>query len=686
MKLMSKTSRRLLMSFLLSLACAAGTHYWYINGSSISSNYGNQQPIARLTEYSNEVHRRPLKRLIWQNLSQNDSLFGGEQIRTQGNSTAVIEVLDGGAIIELEPGSLITLEKNDGKLSLDFLQGNLFVKGGGDGSDLSLKSGGKEISLGKAEVSLGKGADGKMDVQVLKGTVDGATSAADPFQIVAPAPLAEVFAYPDLRKSVAWEWLIDLDPQFQLSIETGKTRIELKALAGVEVKGKKAIGTLPPGDHFWKVVAINPNNPSEKLESKIYKIKVLPIRPPIAIYPEKNAQLALLDTKPEIPIRWVNPGKLENLVLEFAESKDFKKGYQSIPVREKEEYLIPQLKKGSYFWRVTGYLPKTKEAVLSEVMNFSASVEKAFTGPELLQPEDKSKFLGDEKRPLPIRLSWKPVPGAIQYRVVVKELESKKEREYVAASTDFTIDKAEAGNFEWQVYAIDSKQLKSPLSLTWSYQVSRLPRIVWKDPAERSEHFYFTATPELNVEWQAAPVTTAKYRLLYKKALLDKVEAEKSEKAILAEGTQGRVPLPDDGEWTVQVESLSGDGTVIARSAEKTLDVQVAPLLAAPTFSPVLPNPIKADRKGAMTLQWLKVPDAVAYQVELLNPAGVPVKTQKVEGSQISYEKLKPGKMKVKVQAIDKAERRGIASETREVIVPDSSDVRAPKMMKIEVK
>lgn len=686
MKLISKTSRRLLLSFLLSVACAGGTHYWYINGSSIASNYGNQQPIARLTEYSNEVHRRPLKRLIWQNLSQNDSLFGGEQIRTQSNSTAVIEVLDGGAIIELESGSLITLEKNDGKLSLDFLQGNLFVKGGGEGSDLNLKSGGKELSLGKAEVSLGKGADGKMDVQVFKGTVDGATSTADSFQIVSPAPLAEVFAYPDLRKSIAWEWKIDLDPKFQLSIEAGKTRTELKALPGVEIKGKKALGTLPPGDHFWKIVAVNPNNPTENLESKIYKIKVLPIRPPIAIYPERNAQIAVLDTKPEIPIRWVNPGKLENLVLEFAESKDFKKGYQSIAVKDKEEHLIPQLKKGSYFWRVTGFLPKTKEAVLSEVMNFSATIEKAFTGPELVQPEDKSKFLGDEKRPVPIRLSWKPVPGAIQYRVVVKELDSKKDREFVAAGTNFTIDKAEAGNFEWQVYAIDSKQLKSPLSQAWSYRVSKLPRITWKDPAERSDYFYYTQTPELSVEWQAAPVATEKYRLLYKKALIDKAEAEKTEKAVLVESTLAKFPLPENGEWTVQVESLNSEGTAIARSAEKTLNVNVAPLLAAPTFSPVLPNPIKADRKGAMTLQWMKVPEAVAYQVELLNPAGVAVKTQKVEGSQISYDKLRPGKMKVKVQAIDKAQRRGIASEAREVIVPDSSDVRAPKMMKVEVK
>lgn len=677
---MSKTMKRLLTSLVLSVACAAGTEYWYVRGQSGGIDYGNKPPIARITEYSNDVTRRPLRRLIWQSLSQNDNLFAGEQIRTRENSMATIEILDSGAVIELEPGSLITLEKNDGKLALDFLEGNLFVKGG-EGADLSLKTGGKEIAVGGAELSLGKGANGKLDMQVFKGSVGGVQATADPFDITGPAPQAEVFVLPDVKDAIAWEYKKALEPRYQVRLETGRARDQLKPQTAVSVKAGRIAGALPPGEHFWRIVAFDPAKPDDQIVSGVYRLKVSVKRPPVPLAPEKDAQLALLAGEQNVKFRWANPGKLEKLVLETAETKDFKAGYKSVPIDAKDEFDFDVPKAGSYYWRVTGFLKKSTEPVSSEIQYFTTSLDKTVRAPTLELPSNAAKIQGDDKKPLNVTFGWKPAPGASQYRLILIDKTKKTERELVAASPQFVAEKLDPGLYDWKVYSIGADQKKSPVSETWSFSISRLPQITWKS-AEKEKFFYFTEKPELQIEWNASPVPANGYRVSYR-------HAEDAPDLIAKQNVGG--PLfhgfvPKPGLWTMTVEAVNEEGVAVARSEEKTLDIQLAPLLAAPVFGQQVSNPVKANRRGNMELSWGAIAEAVSYQVELLDGKGRAVKSATVNGTKVSFEKLKPGNFEVRVQAIDKAQRRGVASESRDVVVPDSSDVRAPKVMKIEVK
>lgn len=677
---MSKTMKRLLTSLVLSVACAAGTEFWYKRGLGGGIDYGNKPPIARITEYSNDVTRRPLRRLIWQSLSQNDNLFAGEQIRTRENSVATIELLDSGTVIELEAGSLITLEKNDGKLALDFLEGNLFVKGG-EGGDLSLKTGGKEIAVGGAELSLGKGANGQVDMQVFKGSVNGMQAAVDPFDITGPAPQAEVFVLPDVKDAIAWEYKKVLEPRYQVRLETGKARDQLKPQAVASLKSGKIASALPPGEHFWRIVAFDPAKPDDQIVSNVYKLKVSVKRPPVPLAPEKEAHLALLAGEQTVKFKWANPGKLERLVLETAESKDFKAGYKSVPIDSKEEFDFEVPKAGSYYWRVTGYLKKSSEAVSSEVQHFNTTLDKTVRAPTLELPLNAAKIQGDDKKPLNVTFGWKPAPGAAQYRLILIDKTKKTEKELVAASPQFVAEKLEPGLYDWKVYSVGADQKKSPVSETWSFSISRLPQITWKT-AEKENYFYFTEKPELQVEWNASPVPAKSYRVFYR-------HAEDAPDLVAKQNTGG--PLfhgfvPKPGAWTMTVEAMNEEGVAVARSEEKTVEVQLAPLLAAPIFGEQVTNPVKANRRGNMEVSWKSIAEAVAYQVELLDGKGRAVKSATVNGTKVSFEKLKPGNFEVRVQAIDKAKRRGVASESRDVVVPDSSDVRAPKVMKIEVK
>src|SRR5690606_701016 len=148
-----------------------GTVFWFESGKP-KARRDKKQAVARLNEAINEVQRKPVKRVIWESISRNEDLFPGEAIRTAPNAEAKILFVKTGVTIQLDPDSLVVLEENDKGLSLDFLQGNLFVQStgsqgaGGAPGGLTVKTGSGEINLKSADLSLSKDQSGKVNLEV----------------------------------------------------------------------------------------------------------------------------------------------------------------------------------------------------------------------------------------------------------------------------------------------------------------------------------------------------------------------------------------------------------------------------------------------------------------------------------------------------------------------------------------
>ncbi|MCB0357263.1 MAG: hypothetical protein KDD40_09665, partial [Bdellovibrionales bacterium] len=108
---MGRNLKRLVIAFTVSSACYVGTVYWYKQNSNFTFQRSKTKPIARLQSHTNEVQRKPIARVIWEDISKNETLFVGETIRTSANAEATISFLGTNTLIELEPDSMIALEE-----------------------------------------------------------------------------------------------------------------------------------------------------------------------------------------------------------------------------------------------------------------------------------------------------------------------------------------------------------------------------------------------------------------------------------------------------------------------------------------------------------------------------------------------------------------------------------------------
>ncbi len=248
---MNRNLKRLCLAFAISAGCFGITVFWYEQGKS-SMHQAFAKPIATLSESTNDVQRKPLKRVIWESVSKNETLFPGEAIRTTDNAEARIQLVKSGAIIHLEPNSLVVLEETENGMSLDFLQGNMFVSSAGDGGandGLTLKTGSGQVKLNNADMSLSKGSDGKVDLAVFKGqaelqkdgksmSIDKDKSASvsdqgmslDKDRVQITWPLAGETVLLNLLKGEKLEVTFKALPKgYKVSAEWGSTRSSLKA-------------------------------------------------------------------------------------------------------------------------------------------------------------------------------------------------------------------------------------------------------------------------------------------------------------------------------------------------------------------------------------------------------------------------------------------------------------------------
>ncbi len=175
---MGRYTGRLLFALILSSSGYFGTTYWYKTSQTkgFGSNLASKQPIALLQEALKGVQKKSTRKIIWEDVSKDASLFSGESLRTSPNSEAKILFLKPNTLIELEPDSLIVLEESPKGLKLDFLKGNLFIKNnkngpkGGSGQKLVLKSGNNIIDVKNSSLSLSKTKSGSVDLDVFEGS------------------------------------------------------------------------------------------------------------------------------------------------------------------------------------------------------------------------------------------------------------------------------------------------------------------------------------------------------------------------------------------------------------------------------------------------------------------------------------------------------------------------------------
>lgn len=705
---MSRNVKRLTVAMLISSSCFALTVTWYEMGKSKKEKL-TRPPIARLHDSTNDVQRKPTKRVIWESVTRNEDLYPGEAIRTTADAEAKIHLVKSGAVIHLEPNSLVVLEENENGIGLDFLQGNLFLSGAGNknGEELTLKTGTSELKLNGADMSVSKDPSGQVNLRVFNGQAalkqgekeiaieKNGSAQIDAKGVKLGKELVQVL-WPKAGEPVLLNLLNNEDlvvefkplpPGFEVSAEMGKSRSNLRPVGPV-VRGET--GKLPvtgkAGKWFLRLVAKSNLPEQPLLNSSILPVAIEPKSAPTLVAPKNDAPVVKRTADSPLVFRWQNRLQPENQILEIATDAQFKNSIISQNLSAETSEHFTQLPDGTYFWRVTSFVKyrMQTEALASTISRFVVQSTWELRPPTLLSPADQERITQWHAATEGVTLRWQLVPGVQQYALWLQDKTAAKNLiDTRVAATHFKVATLKPGIYEWKVSSLDPTSDEPSPSPTSQFVVEERPALEWVDSEPVYE--FITAKPSLKAHWKAGPDTTKSYRY---RIATPQSASELSELSVWqsTNQTQFEASLPREGIFEVVVEALSAKGEVVASSSSKSFIVKRKPLLPAPQWANNMPEVVKTDVKGNANLDWQQVEGAKHYLMILQNDEGVVVEKKQISRTTASLTQLKPGQYKVTLKSVDESRRSSAESTIKDILVPTISEIRAPKIKNMKVK
>jgi hypothetical protein len=694
---MSKIVKRLLVAAFFSASGFAGTFAWYKYTGKKSLKLNDAPVIANLISVSNDVQKKPVKKIIWEPVNLNEDLRFGEAVRTSAESEAKIKFLNSNTIIELEPDSAIVIEENDGKTSLDFLSGNILVKSDNPTtngtSDVTLKNGDKKIALGNSEITLGKTKTGELNVQVLKGQVAGIEGMAqEKIKVLKPLSGDRVF----LNLAAGEQAQVEFQPlsaTYQVTLESGSTRSDLKPSSGAIASGEKGSLTTPfkIGKNFFRLVAKSSDPKLPELYSAVLRTQVSPKLPPLPLSPEKDAQAFLNKAKPIVSLIWNNPAGYSKIIVEIATSADLKQKIKAETVQNTSQYNFTPEKAGTYFWRVSGiYDDKKGSSIASSVQKFKVNFQNQLEAPQLELPKNDEKILAESISELGVTLTWKAAPGANKYKYHIERHITQNERaptsieKILDGETPLLQIKAKdlkPGTYSWSVTSMNSEGFSSKPTDKNIFTIQGTSILEWADGKTQDDFYYITLKPSVTLKWQKGDLQATNWEL---QILKDGTETPLFSKKINNTGLD--VDLPSDGSYHAQVAAFDDRGRILARSVTRNVNVKAAPLLPAPEFAANLPKEIIGSGGGTASVQWQNVNGASKYILLIKSTDGHLNKELSYKEKSAAFKNLMPGDYEISLRSVDEHGRIGPLGETRKLNVPSQSNVGAPKLKGIKVK
>lgn len=414
---MNSKLKRLSIAAILSGTGFAATFLWYKSTDKSHIN-SNETPLAQVGSVSDEVMRRPPTRLLWHSVNTGDPLYNGEAIRTSTAGEVRIQFEDG-RYIDIEPDSLIVLSKAQGEISLDLMEGGLFVNAKADsGAAATGQSGGLvlnsaqgKVDLSGASASLSKTEGQKLNLQVVEGSAkiqskDGQTKEltkgnsgtlgstgmqfdSNQIKIISPLPNKAVYIDPTKRPDINFAWT-GFPKEWKVSAQVGPGRKSLKDVGSADVGIEKLTSSLPLGKHYWKLVARDPATNEIKAESSVYRLEVLARSTPALLSPAPNAAVEVETFPTAIAFMWQRPEDESKLVLEVAKDPQLRQKVVTQHLDTADTFNLENLSEGTYYWRISSFYPEVKEPWSGPVQQFKV-IKKADT------------------KPIPVTVTWNQV-------------------------------------------------------------------------------------------------------------------------------------------------------------------------------------------------------------------------------------------------------------------------------------
>jgi hypothetical protein len=645
----------------------------------------SETPMAKVISTNNDVKKQGIDKIIWEPVQKGDLLYLGEKLKTSTSSNAKIEFIENNATVDIESDSLIVVNKNSQKLTLQVLEGSLFVSSNTANADMNVYSGANSseaINIKNGDVSYSVNKDGKTDFNVIKGNVVSNNKFAEnKFKELTPGFATTFFVDPKNDDGIFFKWR-PLSEEYIVKLEIGNSRNNLAEkedtqidLANGLAKTKVMLGTL-----YWKLTAQNKNNPTDNFSSSIFKVTYNQKVPPLPVFPLQNDLVQLKELNAPLDFKWNVLNTFENITLEVYTAENLKTPLFTESVANQTYLETRKISKaGKYYWKLKGKMSGSEGILESPMQNFQVIIGEELQSPLPLSPEDQNIFYisnNEESNFKNLRLTWKNNPEANQYLVTIKRNDSSKE--FRVPLNEFLAPAMGKGNYSWSVQSINAKNEVSKKINLRHFTISGMEGINFKN--FKKEVYYYNELPVYNFSWNQVPGV-----LSYRLKISQRAGFENAE-ILKVKDPSFNYQVGKEGFYYVLVEGLNLNDIVMAQSEVTSFQVAKSPTPKTPLFLEANQKVIEATPNGDINFNLVNYQDTYLTQIEIKDNNGNVIEVSKNKSAKANFSGLQPGSFYAVAKFFDEHGQGSEYSERKKFIVPDKSAIAPPSARGVRVR
>jgi len=505
-----KTQRRSLLSRISEtvfiIVCLLGviTGIWlYQRNFNIFLRIQDERPIGYVVYRNNVSQRLSARRLLWDRLYTNTTIYNGETLSTGAFSETAVSFVNNEMLNLAENTSVKILYLDESTARIELIHGSLTVQT--DRYSLSVFAGAKEFELSpksKAEFRLVE--DGGFVVNLFRGNgslnsgtgrirrtvggealfvfADGTLSDAPMVVMASPLP-GEVILNPEkgnARVEFNW-WKMNFTEDNRVFLELAKDHdFQRQVVKFNPQSGASTVMELSPGTYYWRAYVDNPG-----FNTAFGKVNVINAPAPRTVSPVNGQTYGYKNAYPEVHFLWSVPREALSLLLEASdnarmENPRLSRRFESnVKGRDEGAFNSRDFGEGTWYWRVTAVYPDGGEGrtISSAVRSFTIARDSQIDSPVLLfpKPEDTVTIGAGQD----VFFSWEKIRGAESYSILIAEDEALRNlvfrsdidrNYYVYIPGEIVLEEKK---YYWGVLQTDEGGNESPVSATRPFYVQR---------------------------------------------------------------------------------------------------------------------------------------------------------------------------------------------------------------------
>lgn len=641
--------------------------------------------MAKVISTKNDVKKQAANKIIWVPVRIGDILYLGEKLRTSSLSSSKIEFIENGALIDIEPDSLIVVNKNNQKLSLQVIEGSLIVSSKKEVANLSITSGDKaenNMNIKNGDFSYSVSQEGKANVEVLKGEVDVKSPlivhSSQNFKDLEPAYDQNLFIDIKNNEDSFYKWA-PLSAEYTVKLEVGSARNNLQIIDNAIVENDKGLIKTKAiaGTYYWKLTAQNKNNPVDSFSSSTFKVNYKQKIAPLALYPIANEMVQLNTTNSNLEFKWSLMHNFESIQLEIFNEENLTKPLLNEQVTSQTFFSTNKINRaGKYSWKLVGKVSGSEEPLVSLQQKFQIFVGFELLSPVLLYPEDKSTIYNSDKGLKNFNLSWKAVKDASEYLITIKN-KTGELSEHKASINEFAISNFPNDSYTWSVQSINQKKEISKKGSFYTFTLKKMKQLYFKNKENKIN--FTNQFPTYNFLWNTIP-HTFNYRLK-----LSQAPGMSPHEIISVKEDHFKYQIGKEGMYYVQLEALTKEEDVIAQSEVFSFSVTKSPPPPAPFFLNNK-NSLEANSDGDISFELTNFDKKYNALFEIRDSRGLLIEQSKSNSANATFKSLSPGTYFVTAKFRDELNQEGELSTRNYFLVPNNSSIAAPKPKGIKVR